>query len=354
MSGLEVALRLAAGLVLILLNAFFVVTEFALTRVRQHPREEFEADPRLRLAWQMTERLEIHLTGCQLGISLTSILLGVLAEPAVSRLVGPVLGWVGVGGSAIPVTSVIVAVIVIQLAHKVWGEQAPTYLGIERPKHVARVTAPILNAWTKATYPVIWLGDGLAKWTLRLFGVEMRRSWTKPRGRARPGGGGYAELRRQMGEVLSHGELAPDRRREILNALAIETIPVREIMVPRDRVVTLRAGAPFDANLRVLAEHAHVRFPLVDGSLDDCVGIVYVPSIFRRLDDLRAGRAALDELAAPPVRVGPEAKVSEVIDRLQDEGQEVALVFEDGQALGLVTATDAFEAIAGELSDPFD
>ncbi len=352
----DVALRLIAGVLLVLANAFFVATEFALTRARQFTKEEFSGARGLERAWEMTERLEIYLTSCQLGITTSSILLGVVTEPAVTRLLEPLLGGFDLATGTRHVVSVVAAVVAINLIHKIWGEQAPTYLGVERPRMVARYFAPPLYWWTKGMYPVIIAGDGLAKWTLGLFGVEISRSWTEE-GEGGEGEGpieSYAELQRELRDVLARGEIAGDRRDEVMATLEIGERPVSEIMVPREEIAALKADRPFEENLEVLAERHHGRFPLVGESLEEFRGILYVPSLFARLDELRAGEVDLESLAAEPMRLEADTPIAEVIDRFQRQRQELALVFEDGRAVGLVTSTDAFEAIAGEMEDPFD
>lgn len=376
--NLELPLRLVGGLLLVGANAFFVAVEFALTRLRQFPPDEFEGDEGLQAAWEMTERLEIHLTGCQLGISASSILLGVVAEPAVTRLLEPLVTPLGLSARTASVVSVVVAVVLINLVHKIWGEQAPTYLGVERPLAVARSLAPTLRIWSSVMDPIIRLGDGLAKATLRPFGVEITRSWTEEserrpedhpsrgaperqeaeleggEGRPREADGSYGELRRQLVEVLSGTSVARDRRKEIVHALDIERIPVREVMVPTEEMTALSMALPLDQNLDRIGRTRHVRYPLLDAEGDRFIGTVYVPALFEHRKALERGEMTLADVATPGVRVEAELPVSELIDRLQEETQELAFVEDDGRVVGLVTITDAFEQIAGEVEDPYD
>ncbi|MDX1631858.1 MAG: hemolysin family protein [Thermoanaerobaculia bacterium] len=355
MSVLEIVLRLLFGVFLVGANAFFVLTEFALTRLRSLGEEVTEDHPGLERAWHMTEELEIYLTSCQLGITASSILLGVVAEPAVTHLIETPLSAIGLSQGMIHGTAVVLAVIAINLIHKIWGEQAPTYLGVERPR-VAAYTAPVLYWWTKSLYYVIMAGDGLAKWTLGLFGVEIERSWTKAE--AEEGEEGeirsFGDLKRQMGEVLSRGRLSPERREEVLRALEIQEIPVREVMVPLEEVAFLSTERSFEENLEVLREEQLTRFPLVGSDQEDFRGIVYVPALAARFRELDRGEIALDEIAAEPLTVDGDCEVSRLIDLFQEERQELALVRVDGRLAGLVTATDAFETITGELEDPLD
>lgn len=353
---MDTALRLAAGAGLVLANAFFVAAEFALTRLRQFTEDDLGDRPALRRAWEMTERLEIHLTGCQLGITASSILLGVVAEPAVTRLLEATLGFTTMGPGTRHLVSVVAAVVAINLVHKVWGEQAPTYLGVERPLGVlARLSTP-LRWWTRVMSPVIRLGDGLAKATLRLFGVEIERSWTED-GRDRGGEGpitSFVELRRRLKDVLERGGLGRERRREVLRALEIEDVPVRSIMVPRSEVVALSTRRTLEENFRVVSRHPYIRFPLVGSGLDEVLGTVYAPILLRELDGLLSSRVSLEDVAVPPLVVEPELSVSDAIDRFQEAEQEMAVVVDDGRTVGVVTSTDAFESIAGELQDPLD
>lgn len=353
MGGLELALRLTGGVLLTLTNAFFVVTEFALTRLPQLDAANDRYD--LTRARQMTERLEIYLTGCQLGITSSSILLGVIAEPAFTRLLRPAVGLFGVSDAVLQGTSVVLAVVVINLIHKIWGEQTPTYLGVERPRQVAYYTAPLLYGWTTITYPFIMAGDGLAKFTLRLGGIEVERSWTRAEeGERAERIDSVATVRRKMGDVLSRSNLSEERRSEVLRALEIESVPVRDIMVPRDQVVALKVDTPLAQNIAVMRAHPYNRYPLIGASWDDVRGSVYTAAVFRDLAALEASEKSLQDVAHPPLMMPGGMAVSAAIDRFQAKHQELALVEEDGEVVGLVTATDAFEAIAGELEDPID
>ena len=354
----ELILRFAAGIFLILANAFFVVTEFALTRVRQFDEGEFRDDPGLRRAWKMTEKLELHLTGCQLGISSSSVLLGVVFEPAVSAVIHPLVGLFGAGEAATGTISVIISVIVINLVHKIWGEQAPTYLGVEAPKDVLRTTAVWLDRWTRATYPIILFGDGLAKWTLGLFGIEITRSWTAAEEGADAGAGDSSAPRSafkgRLASLLEERGIPRDRRREVIRSVEIGETPVRDIMVPRDEIVALSTMESFVENAQRIASASRVRYPLVGGTLDEVVGILYLPTIFAHYESLAQGDLVLDDLDHTDMRVPPSLPVSELIDRFQEENHEVALVWEDGRVAGLVTLTDAMEAVFGDVEDPLD
>ena len=181
-----------------------------------------------------------HLTSCQVGISATSIAVGIVAEPAPTSLIAPafertLLASVGAGG--------VLAFVVINLLHLTHGEQTPTYLGVERTKFVAWYGATPPYWFAKLRYPVVVLGASVATWTLGLFGVEVTGGWlaTEP-DRVEP----RADLRHRLGALLNRGNLSEERTAEIPNAFAVGERPQRHRDRPRGRRPSRRSppGAP--------------------------------------------------------------------------------------------------------------
>lgn len=344
MNRFEILLRLAAGIALILANGFFVAIEFALTRVRQYPESEFDT-PGLQRAWEMTQNLEIYLTSCQVGISATSIAVGIVAEPALAAIIAPffgstILASIGIGG--------LLAFVIINLLHLTHGEQTPTYLGVERTKFVARYGATPLYWFAKLLSPVITLGDGVAKWTLGLFGIEMTGEWLETHTE-------IVETRADLRSVLERSDMADERVEEVLNAYSVGEMPVSEVMTPVDEITFLTTEEPVEENLKRIGSTPHTRFPLIGSEPEDFVGIVYVPAVIDRIADLRCDEVRLEDIASEPMTVPEETSVDETIDLLQEENQELALVVdESGSVVGLVTATDALEVVVGEISDPIE
>ena len=347
MEPLEIGLRILGGLILIGVNAYFVAIEFALTRVRQYPESEFDT-PGLELAWEMTNDLEFYLTTCQVWISATSIALGIIAEPGLAALIEPVfenttLASVGAGS--------LLGFLIINLVHLTHGEQTPTYLGVERSKQVARYGARPLYWFAKILAPAIWVGDSVAKATLGLFGIEMTQAWTETEKEVIET---RADLRTQLGSVLEDGNLPADRREEIMNALTIGEQSVREIMIPPEDIVSLSTEDNPESNFQKLEKSPHTRYPLIGDDLTDFRGIVYSPALFNHREKLSSDNAAFTDLAAPTMTLSPDTDVSDAIDQFQTERQELALVIEDGEVVGLVTVTDLVETIIGDLEDPLD
>ena len=346
----EIAVRLVAGVGLILANGFFVAIEFALTRARQFSESEFVAggDTALQRAWEMTQNLELYLTTCQVGITASSIAVGIVAEPALAALFEPLftgtrLASVGSGA--------VLAFLLINLVHLTHGEQTPTYLGVERSRTVCRYGATPLYWFHRLISPVITLGDGIAKWTLKLFGVEMTGAWLETETDVIES---RADLRNRLDEVLDEGGLSAERHEEVMNALTIGEQPVGEVMLPADEIVALSTAVDSTENIRRMESHPHTRYPLVGETLTEFHGVVYVPILTRYREALGDGTVEFTELAAPPMTLSPDVDVSDAIDQFQTETQELALVIEDGAVVGMVTVTDLLEAVMGDIEDPID
>jgi len=364
MSVLEIILRCVAGLLLVGVNAFFVVVEFALTRLRQFDKaSHIDGHAGLEKAWEMTHQLEIYLTGCQLGISTSSVLLGVVAEPALTEILRPLIEAVGLGAAA-PTVSVVVAVVVIQLIHKIWGEQAPTYLGVERPLEVARYCARPLYYWEKVTHPVIVAGDGLAKWTLGLFGVEITRSWAEEEvekgaesqqetSRKDEGTNRREMMRRRLISALGGAQLDDERQEEVLNAFDMDATEASAVMIPWNQAIILDLRLPFEDNRRRMAQGGKTRYPVVDGD-GEVLGAVYLQEVFKDFAELQSGERNLGDLVHDVPRVEPGLPVSDLVDQLQEAQHELAIVRAGEEKLGVVTVMDALETIFGAVRDPLD
>ena len=343
----EIALRVAAGVALILINAYFVAIEFGLTRLRQYPESEMDT-PGLRRAWEMTDDLEFYLTTCQVWISGTSIALGIVAEPGLAALFAPVFTNTALASAG---AGSLLGFFLINMVHLTHGEQTPTYLGVERSKQVANYGSRPLYWFAWLISPLIKVGDWVAKTTLGLFGVEMTGSWTEAEEEVLET---RAELRNRLGSMMEDVELPEERREEVLSALDVDRVTVADVMTPPGEVVSLTTEASVAANLDRIRDTPHTRFPLVGADPTDFEGIVYAPSIVSRYDELRDGDLTFADVAAPPMTISADASVSSAFDQFQAESQELALVIEDGEVVGLLTATDAMEAVMGQLEDPLD
>jgi CBS domain containing-hemolysin-like protein len=350
MNAFELWVRPIAGRFPILTNGFFVAIEFALTRARQFSENEFVGDGHAALerAWEMTQNLELYLTTGQVGITASSIAVGIVAEPALAAIFEPLFAGsrlAGIGAGAL------IAFLIINLVHLTYGEQTPTYLGVERSRLVCRYGATPLYWFHYAITPLIKLGDCVVKWTLKLFGIEMTGAWLETEEDVI---GSRVDLRNRLGSVLDEGDLSDERHDEVMNALQIGEQPVRDVMIPAEDTVALSTAVDSEENFRRMEESPHTRYPRIGEELTDFEGIVYFPILARHREELATVDLDFTQLAAPPMTLSPDVDVSDAIDQFQAENQELELVLEDGDVVGMVTVTDLLESVLGDIEDPID
>jgi CBS domain containing-hemolysin-like protein len=242
-----------------------------------------------------------------------------------------------------------VAVIIIQLMHTVWGEQTPTYMGVEDPKLIARYFAPPLYVWTWISYPLIYIGDHLAKGTLWVFGFELTRSWTKEEA--------PEDIRAQIGKILHDSKLDEEEEEEVMNVIEAVDREVREVVIPAEDVVSVQTDQSPREALETIRSHPQFsRFPLIGDDLTDCVGILYASQILGEFEDMESGEEDLEELASPAFFLDASTSINEAIDQIQHAEQEMGIVVDHNtqEAIGIVTDSHLFEAVFGEVKDPLD
>jgi len=196
------------------------------------------------------------------------------------------------------------------------------------------------------------VGDWLTKATLKVFGITMTRSWTE--GEEESGESNRAKLKNQIADLAQGKGLSEERQEEIKKSVEVGEIPVRDIMVPRDEIIYLSTKKDFIENLNIIRDSMRNRYPLVRGNIDDYAGILYAPEILARIEKLQNGEMILDDLDHYDMAVPPDLKVSDLIDRFQSNKQELALVKDEEEVVGMVTLTDAVEVIIGSAEDPMD
>jgi CBS domain containing-hemolysin-like protein len=341
-------LELAATLSLVLANAFFVGTEFAIARLRPTQVAELEREGAAGAASMRhaLDHIDSYLSACQLGITLASIGLGVVGKPFFEERLEPLLGAAaGVGGFAVAAA---LAFSIVTLLHVVVGELAPKSLAIARTVTTARLVAPPMRLFYLATRPVVELFNAMGNMLLKPFGVPPARQ------------AGHAphsedELRDLLKESAARGLIDPEERRLTENVFSFGDRRAREIMVPRPAVrYVTTADSVADVARRSL-ETGFTRFPLCtpEDGLDAAFGLVHVKDLLATRLDGR--QLKLRELARPIPRVPESILVDELLRELRRDHQHVALVVDEhGTVVGLVSLEDLLEEIVGEIEDEFD
>ena len=345
------AFELLVALFLVALNGLFVAAEFAFTKLRSTRVESMvqQGKASAELIREATGNLDAYLAVCQVGITIASLALGALGEPAIAKLIDPLLGSLLPEG-IMHTVSFAVAFGIITFLHVVFGELASKSFAIAKPEGTSQVVAPFMKFFYYLFLPLTVVFNGTANAFVRIFGIppasdiEERHS--------------EEELRMLVGQSSRQGFLEEDEEARVKAVFELDEKVVREIMVPRPDVVTLPAGAPLRELISRTAEGRHARYPVYEGdSHDRIVGAVHVKDVLRAVnseDGLDADVLARDLMRE--VVIVPESRlVDDVIEDFQRKETQMAVVIDEwGSFEGIVTVEDIVEEIFGEIRDEFD
>lgn len=340
-------IQILIALFLVFLNGFFVAAEFALVKVRGSQVDELvqQGRPFARTARWLADRLEPSLSSCQLGITIASLALGWVGEPAFAELLDPVFRRVGVTSDVVLHTlSFIVAFTVITALHLVIGEQAPKIFAIRRPDVMLLWCAAPMKAFFLFSWPLMALLNRTTAVLLGWLGLHSADSHGDPVSEA--------ELRVMIRESHRHGELTLSEHR-LLNAIfEFDDQLCRKVMVPRGEVEFFDINEPFAEAVKCVRRTKHTRYPVCDGSLDDVLGIVHIKDLVGV-----SGSEDFDvrSVMRPARKVPENMPVSRLLKHFQSTHQLLALVIDEyGTTIGVVTLENVLEEIIGDVDDEFD
>lgn len=326
------------------LTAFFVGSEFAILKVRMSRIDQLinEGNKKAILAKKVAHDLDYYLSACQLGITITALVLGALGEPTVERILHPLFDQMGVPAALSTLLSYLIALSIITFLHVVIGELAPKTLAIQFAEKMTLLLAPPLFWFGKITYPFIVALNGSARLLLRIFGV-------KPAGHETVHS--EEELKWIVDQSYESGEINKTELVYLNNIFAFDERKLGEIIVPLHEVVTLQAGMPVDKLIEVLGEHDFTRYPvkIVSGS-DQFSGYVNTKEM---LTSIAAGREANWQKYIHDIPKFPATKnLRDVMLRMQATRVHMAAVTDiSGATIGIVTMEDLLEEIVGDIRD---
>jgi CBS domain containing-hemolysin-like protein len=330
--------QLLVGLLTLVANAFFVGAEFALVSVRREqvePRAE-EGDRRAqRVLWAL-EHVAVMLAAAQLGVTAATLVLGIVAEPAISHLLEPLFHALSVPQGTVHVVSFVLALVLATYLHMLFGEMVPKNVALADPVRAALLLGPPLVAVARVVRPLIAVVNGLANAGLRLVRVE-------PRNEVASVFSG-AELSRMVVDAGAAGLLDERAAERLRDALALGRRPVGEVVLPPDRVVPARLGVTAEGLERLAAESGFSRFPVVDGD-GRVLGYLHVKDAL----DAEQRDAPIPRSALRPIpRVGAHTPLDDVLTAMRGaRAHMAAVVDDDGGWVGLVTMQDVLKELVG-------
>jgi CBS domain containing-hemolysin-like protein len=334
-------------LALVGVYAFFVAAEFAIVKVRPTRIEELlrAQKPGAHQVRHIIRNIDAYLSACQLGITMASLGLGWVGEPAFARLLSPVLDTLGIVD---PVwthgLSATAAFTLITFLHITVGEQAPKSLSLLRAEALAMAVAYPLRIFYVLAFPGIWLINNFSLALVRLSGVKVPKER-----RELPS---EEEFKLILAQARSAGLLSVSRSEVLRKAMSLPSKTAKHLMVPRNEAAFLDVNQSLEENLECALQTAHTRFPLCNGQLDEVIGIVDIREV---LFAARRGKVDLRALAAPPVYLPELMSAERVLAEFRARHIAMAVIVDEyGGAAGILTAADVVSAVVGEFDDGED
>lgn len=343
-------LMLIVGVLLTGLTAIFVASEFSLVALDQASVENHAAHGAKGAARVLTamRSLSTQLSGAQVGITLTTILLGYTAQSAAAGLLTDALGSAGLAQALAASIGVLLAAILINLFSMLFGELVPKNIAMAHPLRVGGRVAPLQMAFTTIFKPLIAVLNGAANWVLHRFGIEPQEELSSARS--------AGELAAMVRHSADQGTLDPSVATLFTKSIHIEELTAVDVMTDRGLVRTLPEDASAADVVALAAETGHSRFPVLGADTDEILGLA---SLRRAVGVPWQKRAEVPVISSslldPAPRVPETLELTVLLGRLRDEGLQMAVVVDEyGGVSGVVTLEDAVEEIVGDVADEHD
>lgn len=344
---METVLYLLGIAFFLLLNAFFVASEFAIVKVRLSQLESHgkETGADTARAIHVVKHLDGYLSANQLGITFSSMALGFLGEPFVQALISPFLAFLGMPEIVIYWVALIIAYASFTFLHVVVGELMPKSIAIRRSLGTTMLLVTPLHVFYKSFYWVIRFFQGTANWLLKLlFRID-------PISESE-----HVHSAEELAILVTHSgkfkEVTDTEREILINALELNELWVRDVMTPRNEVVVLDADEPFEKTLAIAIRSKHTRFPLVKGHIDQSIGLIHIKDLFTLMNDpdpdlMRIKR----ELKMVPDTMPLDSLLKFF---LKEHAHLAMAVDEFGTPVGIVFLDNVIEELVGDIQDEFD
>ncbi len=343
------SINLAVIVLLLVTNAFFVAAEFALVKARgarirsMAGMGNFSA----RLTVRIQRDLEAYLAACQLGITMASLGLGWVGEPAVAAMLHPILTPLGLGDAGLHTISFLIGFVIFSSLHIVIGEQVPKTYAIRKPEPVAIMCAIPLRFFFLLLFPLNWLLNASSRGVLRILGVD-----EAPHVEILSG----TEIQGLVDTSAEHGEIDEERAKMISNLFSFDERAVARVMTPRIDCDVLNINNNAQENVEIMQSTRHSRFPLVQGDKESLIGIILMKDLVSALlKGEETPWTKLEQYCREPLIVPESLKVSRLFDTMRKNKAHIACVVNEyGTLGGIITLEDLLEEIVGEISDETD
>lgn len=339
------------GLVLFLVfaNAFFVVSEFSIVKIRRTKLEELAhfGNKRAKIALKINDHLNTYLSAIQLGITIASLGLGWIGEPAVSKLLEVIFGGMFNDNPVLLHSlSFGIAFSFITLLHVVLGELVPKSLAIQATERYVLAVAPALYAFNRVFAPFIWIFDHVSIWILKLMGTKM----------ANENEDAHSEEEiKIIIDASQKGGIIDETEGEIIqNAIDFSEICAHEIMIPRQDIKCLYQDTSFDEALEFIKQHNHTRFPLCNKDRDHIIGMIHIRDFLEHSSE-KDDKDFLTKISRKILFVPENKSISDILHQMMHKRVHLAVVVDEyGGTAGMLSMEDILEELVGDILDEHD
>ncbi|MFR6258698.1 MAG: hemolysin family protein, partial [Anaerovoracaceae bacterium] len=328
------------------MNAFFVVAEFSLVRVRKSQLQiaEEEGKSGVKAALRIVNNVNAYLSACQLGITLASLALGWLGEPAVSELIKPGLAMFGLSDEAISAIAVALGFALVTALHIVLGELIPKSLAIFSTDRYARLTAGPLVWFYRLTAPVMWLFNAVTNGVMKLLGHDIAKEQEVYTGE---------EIQLLIDESTESGLIDPKQKEFVDNIFTLYSKDVYSIMTPRTDLECFDLELPYSQNIEMIKRCQHTRYPVCRGDKDHIEGFINIKDLYwndEKIRDKYYDNLPVREITA----VSETISVQRLLQIMEDKEIKFVLVVDEyGGTAGIVTSSDITDQIVGSIDDEY-
>ena len=337
------------AIILVLLNAFFVAAEFGMVKLRHTQVNAIKENygVRGRVLANIHKSLDAYLSACQLGITLASLALGWIGEPAFSNLLTPLFELFGITSPELTMAiSVIIAFLIISFLHIVVGELMPKSLAIRQSEKISLWTAIPLYGFYWLMFPAIWVLNSCSNFLLKIAGLsDSHRSDAC-----------YSaeEIKLILSSSHSHGELTNEEIEMLEHTLDFTELKVTEVMRPYDEMVMINMNHPIKDSMKFIMEHQYSRYPVYNPDTQDIVGIIHIKDLFSML--FHNGKITdLQPLIRPVLKVSRRLPVLDLLRQFREESPHFAIVHGRSNAIiGFVTLDNLLQVLIGRIKDEFN
>ncbi len=343
MDGIKIGLTV----IFIILNGFFVAAEFALVKLTKSKIKKMisEKQPFAATAMWLFKRQNLALSACQLGITMASLALGWIGEPAIAHLITPLIHDLGITSeNVVHGIAFTIAFTTITAFHIVIGEQVPKIYAIRKPGPVFLGSALLLKGFYIVLYPFMYVLNSITNLFLKWLGIEESDEHDTPLSEE--------EIQASLSIAYAKGELTKNEHRLLNAVFRFDDTVAKQIMKPRNEVEFLNANDSFLKNLAFAKASKHTRFPLCDDSLDNVFGVVHIKDMVGYSE-----KDQVDLMAAvrPAMMVPENILLSKLLQEFRNARQHLSFVQDEyGTVLGIVTLEDLLEELVGSMQDEFD